>query len=130
MITGENPFYFEGMDQMTLYQSIVQDDYEAPANASPAAVDIIAKFLVKDPTQRLGSLARGEREIFEQEWFKDIDLKELRRGEIEAPWIPEIKDALDTGYFDNWDHLEDKTQQEFMPLKKKDALLFKDFDQM
>jgi serine/threonine protein kinase len=53
--------------------------FEPPANTSPAAADIIAKFLVKDPTQRLGSLARGEREIFEQEWFNDMDLQALRR---------------------------------------------------
>jgi hypothetical protein len=35
---------------------------------------------VKDPTQRLGLvLARGEREIFEQEWFDDIDFAGIER---------------------------------------------------
>jgi serine/threonine protein kinase len=127
MITGESPFYYEGMDQMTLFRSIVEDDFEPPPNASPAAADIIAKFLVKDPTQRLGSLARGEREIFEQEWFSDIDLEALRRREIKAPWIPEIKDAFDTGCFDDWNHLEDKTKQVYLPLSEEDMELFKDF---
>jgi protein kinase A len=56
MLTGESPFYYEGMDQMSLFKGIVQDDFEPPPNVSPAAADIIAKFLVKDPTQRLGSL--------------------------------------------------------------------------
>jgi serine/threonine protein kinase len=127
MITGESPFYYEGMDQMSVYKGIVEDDFEPPINASPAAADIISKFLVKDPTQRLGSLARGEREIFEQEWFNDIDLQALRRREIKAPWVPDIKDALDTSCFDDWNHLEDRSQQECFPLTKKDMELFNDF---
>jgi serine/threonine protein kinase len=119
MITGECPFFYEGMNQMSLFRSIVEDDFEPPKNASPAAADIIAKFLVKDPTQRLGSLARGEREIFEQEWFNDIDLEALRDREIKAPWVPEIKD--------DWDHLEDKTKQKYSPLTREEAELFKAF---
>jgi CRP-like cAMP-binding protein len=127
MITGENPFYYDGMNQMSLFKSIVQDDYEAPMNASPAVADIIAKFLVKEPTQRLGSLARGEREIFEQEWFTDMDLQALRLREIEAPWVPGITDALDTEWFDDWNHLEDKTKKVYPRLKEKDVELFKNF---
>jgi protein kinase A len=115
------------MDQMTLFRSIVEDDFEPPSNASPAAVDIIAKFLVKDPTQRLGSLARGEREIFEQEWFNDIDLQALRDREIKAPWVPEIKDAFDTSCFDDWNHMEDKTKKTYLPLSKEETELFKAF---
>jgi hypothetical protein len=83
--------------------------------------------LVKEPTQRLGSLARGEREIFEQEWFTDMDLQALRLREIEAPWVPAIKDVLDTGCFDDWNHLEDKTQGEYLPLSREGLELFKDF---
>jgi len=127
MIAGENPFYFEDMDHMTLFKSIVQDDYEPPQDASPAATEIIAKFLVKEPEQRLGSLARGEQEIFEQNWFKFIDLQVLRRREMEAPWVPTIKDALDTDCFDDWDDLEDVTKQNFKPLKKRDQELFEEF---
>jgi hypothetical protein len=72
-------------------------------------------------------LARGEREIFEQEWFRDMDLQALRSREIEAPWVPDVKDALDTGCFDDWNHLEDKTQQTYMRLEKKAVELFKEF---
>jgi serine/threonine protein kinase len=115
------------MDQMSVYKGIVEDDFEPPLNASPAAADIISKFLVKDPTQRLGSLARGEREIFEQDWFNDIDLQALRGREIKAPWVPEIKDAFDTSCFDDWNHLEDKTKLIYRPISGKDMELFKDF---
>jgi serine/threonine protein kinase len=127
MVTGESPFYYEGMDQMTLFRSIVEDDFEPPLNASPVAADIIAKFLVKDPTQRLGSLVRGEREIFEHDWFNDIDLQALRGREIKAPWVPEIKDAFDTSWFDDWNHLEDKTKLIYRPISEEDMELFKDF---
>jgi serine/threonine protein kinase/CRP-like cAMP-binding protein len=127
MITGESPFYYEGMDQMTLFRSIVEDDFELPWNASPAAAYVISNFLVKDPTQRLGSLVRGEREIFEQEWFNDMDLQALRGREIEAPWVPAIKDTLDTSCFDDWNHVEDKTKQRYRPICEADMELFKAF---
>jgi serine/threonine protein kinase len=125
--TGDNPFYFEGMDQMTLFRSIVQDGYESPVSASRAATDLISKLLTKDPTQRIGSLARGEREIFEHEWFADLDRHAMRRKELKAPWVPTIKNPFDTSCFDNWDHLVDKTTEEQPPLNAKDAELFRDF---
>jgi serine/threonine protein kinase len=124
---GENPFYFEGMDQISLFRSIVQDGYAPPNGASRAAKDLISKLLTKDPTQRIGSLARGEREIFEHEWFADFDRHAMKRKELKAPWVPAIKNPFDTSCFDNWDHLVDKTTEDQLPLDAKDAELFKDF---
>jgi serine/threonine protein kinase len=115
------------MDQISLFRSIVQDDYEPPLRASGAATDLISKLLTKDPTQRIGSLARGEREIFEHEWFANLDRHAMKRKELKAPWVPIIADPFDTSFFDNWDHLVDKTTEEQPPLSAKDAELFKDF---
>jgi serine/threonine protein kinase len=115
------------MDQMSLFRSIVQDDYEPPRKASRAAKDLISKLLTKDPTQRIGSLARGEREIFEHEWFAKIDRHAMKHKELKAPWVPDINDPFDTSCFDDWDHLVDKTTEEQPPLNAKDMELFKDF---
>ena len=117
----------EGMDQMTLFRSIVQDDYYPPQGATPEATDIISKFLTKDPSHRIGALARGEREIFEHPWFQKLDRNKLRRKEYSAPWVPEIEDPFDTSCFDDWDHLEDKTQEKQALLEDEDAELFKEF---
>lgn len=126
MVTGVNPFYFEGMEQTALFQSIVVDGYEQP-DASPAAIDIINKLLIKDPAHRLGSLAQGEKDIIEHSWFDGIDLEALHRREIPAPWVPAVSNAFDTSCFDDWSELEDKTEQQTWALSPEEALLFADF---
>jgi protein kinase A len=127
MVTGKNPFYFDGLDQMALFKSIVQGVYEPPQSGSREAADIIAKLLVKDPSRRLGSLARGEPEVFEHAWFRDIDLQALRGREIPGPWIPDLDDPLDTSCFEDWSHLADRTASRFPPIHERDAALFMNF---
>jgi protein kinase A len=127
LLSGQSPFYYDGMDQMSLFESIVQDDYDPPTGASPEAIDLIAKFLEKDPTRRLGSLAQGESEIFEHPWFADLDLQALRHRVIPAPWVPSVRDPFDTSCFDDWSALEDKTTTISHRLDEKEARIFEDF---
>lgn len=127
LVTGENPFFYEGMDQMSLFQSIVQDDFDDPVGASSEVTDLCRKLLIKDPTLRLGSLARGERDILEHPWFAELDLPAMLRFNVKAPWVPEISDPLDTSWFDDWSHLEDRTQIAYEQLRPADAALFEAF---
>lgn len=125
--TGKNPFYYEGMDQMTLFQSIVEDKHEEPEEASEAAKDIIAGLLVKEPLQRLGSLSGGEQDILDHPWFGDLDLADMRVRKAKAPWVPPVQDPLDTTCFDDWEHLVDKMAEDLPDLEPKDAALFERF---
>lgn len=50
--------------------------------------------LEKDPTQRLGSLAGRGKDILAKDWFKELDLGELRQKKFPAPFIPK-NDELD-----------------------------------
>lgn len=127
LVTGYNPFFEEDMDQMALFQRIVTDDVAIAEFVTPKAYDIIDKLLVKDPTRRLGSLARGECDILEHPWFDGMDRQALLRRELQAPWVPHISDPFDTTCFDDWGDLEDKTKQNFPALSKKDALIFAEF---
>lgn len=127
MIMGENPFYFEGMDQMVLFKSIVEDPHEPLDACSLEASDIIDALLTKDPVTRLGSLARGESDILQHPWFQSLDLQALRRRESPAPWIPTIKDSLDTCCFDDWSEIIDKTTVSFPPITEKDQKEFEGF---
>lgn len=91
MITGENPFYFEGQDQMALLQAIVQEAYyPLPKTASPEVVDFMDGLMEKDPVQRLGSLADGEKGILKHEWFSELDINDVRNKRAKAPFIPNI----------------------------------------
>jgi serine/threonine protein kinase len=128
LVSGLNPFQYEGVDQITLFASICQDDYDDPRDASVTVIDLIRKLLMKDPTQRLGSLARGEQDILEHPWFDGLDPSALRtRQSSYVPWVPTIKDPLDTSNFDDWSHLEDKTSKPQEPLSEESRVLFESF---
>jgi serine/threonine protein kinase len=129
MISGYTPFYTEGMDQIALFRFIVKGGFQFPAAAimSPEVEDLISKFLVVEPSKRLGSLALGIDEIYHHIWFTDIDFSELRRKEVTAPWVPIIKDPLDTANFENWDHLTDKTLSNDPPINAANQEIFETF---
>jgi len=89
MVAGENPFFYEGMDQMALFQAVVQEKfYPLPDTKSPEVADLVTKILEKDPKERLGKLRGGEKDILTHAWFSDLDLPGLRRKTVKAPYIP------------------------------------------
>jgi hypothetical protein len=89
MLAGENPFFYEDMDQMALFQAVIQDKfYPLPDTISPESHDLVGRLLEKDPTERLGVLSGGEKDILTHPWFADMDLKGLRQKEVTAPYIP------------------------------------------
>jgi hypothetical protein len=58
MVAGENPFYYDGMPQMELFQCIVREKfYPLPDEISDECFYVVDELLEKDPNQRLGSLA-------------------------------------------------------------------------
>jgi serum/glucocorticoid-regulated kinase 2 len=127
MMTGENPFYYPDMNEIDLYRSIVTDDYEQPKNVSNDAKDLISKLLIKDPAQRIGSLAMGTDEILNDQWFNSLDIKTMKSRQMTAPWTPQIQNAFDVSHFHDWSDLKDKTSLPTYPISKKDNLLFQDF---
>lgn len=94
--------------RMAVFQSIVKEDPKIPDTLTAEARDIIQRLLVKDPSRRFGSLSGGEREIFNHPWFHGFDRNEIRNKRIPPPWIPDVDNHYDIGYFDDWSHLEDK----------------------
>jgi serine/threonine protein kinase len=89
MISGENPFYYDGMDQMSMFKAICQDKfYPLPDDISDEAYDVIEPLLEKDPALRLGALAGRGKDIMKMGWFDGLDLWALRRKSIKAPFIP------------------------------------------
>lgn len=128
MVAGYTPFYSSGIDQITLYRFVVKGEFRFPDKLfSSAAQSLIRKVLVGDPRKRLGSLAGGLRDLFNDPFFSSIDFAKLRRKEIEAPWTPKIKDPLDMSQFDNWDHVKIKSKDDYPKLNPKQQAIFKDF---
>ena len=103
------------MDQITLFRSIVEDDFLPLPGATKQAAQITVDLLVKDPSMRLGgSKLRGF--VVEHPWFSSLDVDALRRRELTPPWKPECKDPFDANLFDDWGDLEDKSKEEFPKL--------------
>lgn len=95
MISGENPFYFDGMDQVTLYNSICQDNYYPLSGGntdvfSASLHELVEQLLEKDPIRRLGMLAGGMDDILNHAWFEEIDLMLIRKKRWPAPWKPTL----------------------------------------
>lgn len=134
MLVGESPFYWEGIDEPSLFASIAQVEYPAPPSTlSTKSAQLIAGLLVKDPSKRFGSNNNGRDHvatdaIAKHAWFRDFDLSALQRKEITAPWIPTIDNVLDAGCFDDWsDELEDRVTQHYPKLTHKEAAVFNSF---
>jgi hypothetical protein len=95
MLSGENPFWYEGIDTMTLYEIVVKDEpYPLEAEESNPIVDhLIDGLLEKDPSQRMGVLAGKDKDILFHEWFDGLELQELRHKNVKAPWLPPKPDS-------------------------------------
>lgn len=127
MLSCESPFFYEGIEQMELFRSIVDDYCPNLTDVSSSANDLVKHLLEKDPTDRIGTLARGERDILHHSWFSSLSLIHLRKRELEAPWKPNVKDPFDTSNFDDWSSLEDKILDRGPMLPPKHAKLFENF---
>ena len=130
MLSGESPFYWEGIDEASLCASIAQDDYPAispqPETAVSAdAINLIAGLLIKDPSQRLGAF--DDNALCQHAWLQSLDLAAMRRKQVPAPWVPNVQGVLDAGCFDDWDELDDRITQDYPKLMKKEAALFDSF---
>jgi CRP-like cAMP-binding protein len=128
MLVGVSPFYVYGSDQIFLFKRIVQGKYPAASSdINEAAQDLINRLLVGRQSNRFGCLARGCADIRDHEWFAEIDTDELLKKKIPAPWVPDIKDPLDSSHFDSYKHMEGEKPSNKPALTAKQQDLFKDF---
>ena len=96
MTVGENPWYFDGMDQMDLYHSICHDPpyaFSEDSGLSTTLRDLVERLLEKDPEKRLGVVVKKSPQqlgqaILDHEWFEGMDLTQLRKKQVVAPYIP------------------------------------------
>lgn len=129
MLMGTNPYEYDGMTEMEVYESIVDEGFQPALSdyCSISANDLLRSLLVHNPTHRLGS--KQESQVLGHIWFVNIDMSVLRkRPHHAAPWTPDLSDASDTQYFDDWENiLESKFTQSYPGLSVSQRQLFDDF---
>ncbi|CAN4101998.1 unnamed protein product [Withania somnifera] len=107
MLIGYPPFYSD--DPMSTCRKIVnwKNHLKFPEEVklSPEAKDITSKLLC-NVTERLGS--NGTDEIKAHPWFKGIDWDKIYQ--MEAAFIPEVNDELDTQNFEKFEESESNSQ--------------------
>ena len=96
MVSGENPFFFDGMEQLDLYKSII-DESHFPLAAEKYSADVISicnQLLEKDPSKRLGTYRSDD--ILEHAWLCGMpDLKEFRTKQVQPPfWLNDIENEI------------------------------------
>ncbi|CAB9498224.1 MAP kinase-activated protein kinase 2 (Fragment) [Seminavis robusta] len=129
MVVGHSPFFdFGSNSQADLFQRICKVQYSFPGGGlvHHHAQDLIKRLIIRRQASRMGCLARGDMDIRDHPWFEIIDVDKLLRRKWPAPWVPRIRNALDSSHFDSYEHLE-KDSKKDPSLTASEQALFKDF---
>ncbi|KAJ3364197.1 hypothetical protein GGF31_000581 [Allomyces arbusculus] len=103
MLFGYPPFHHSSPS--VTRQKILRCHYVFPAHAasvSPEARDLMAQLLVRDPATR-----PGLKEVMAHPWFRvpidgqTVDWEAMRDGVVPPPWVPQLKNELDTSCFED-----------------------------
>jgi len=126
MLVGRSPFFTYGTDQVALFKRIVMVKYSCPSSVNDDAKDLIKKLLTRRQASRLGNLSRGYVDVKEHPWFSSLDFEKLNKREVKSPWVPKVKNPLDSSYFSDFSR-EEKEKDKSRPLNAKEQKLFADF---
>ena len=117
MLIGYAPFCSKETSEVC--QKILQWEkylkFPKEIKISNEAKDLIKK-LINSPNKRLGK--NGVDEIKNHKFFDKLDWDHLR--ELQAPFIPELKNEYDTKYFDNFQPIEPFYPPQRKNKKRKD----------
>ncbi len=81
---------------------MINDDQSTLKRLPEEAEDLILKLLEKNQSLRLGALKEGVMGIKKHPWFAQMDFDKLEALKIEAPYVPTIKDPLDSSNFERY----------------------------
>ncbi|CAF2893633.1 unnamed protein product [Rotaria sp. Silwood2] len=98
-LVGRLPFA-DSKSQDGLFQKILNHEPTYPANLSPAALDLIKRFLKKEPTERIGSGVDDVIEVERHPFFINIPFRLYEEKKVEPPFKPALDSDTDTRYFD------------------------------
>ncbi|KAK7140587.1 hypothetical protein R3I94_013008 [Phoxinus phoxinus] len=102
LLTGSPPF--SGPDPMKTYNIILRgiDMIEFPKKITKNAANLIKKLCRDTPSERLGNLKNGVKDIQKHKWFEGFNWDGLRKGTLTPPIIPNLTSSTDTSNFDSF----------------------------
>jgi len=99
MMHGEPPFMED--DQMRTFKRISNCDYQMERGLDASAVDMITRQLSLNPAKRLGMLSGGDKNVTGHPLCAHINMEKLLKKELTPPYVPQLRDAMDTSNFDD-----------------------------
>ncbi|KAL2083332.1 hypothetical protein ACEWY4_021105 [Coilia grayii] len=102
LLTGSPPF--SGPDPMKTYNIILRgiDMIEFPKKITKNAANLIKKLCRDNPSERLGNLKNGVKDIQKHKWFEGFNWEGLRKGTLSPPIVPNVTSPTDTSNFDSF----------------------------
>jgi len=97
MCIGIPPFYHQNV--WTMYQKIKTENPKFPSSMSKKCQDLIVRFLVRIPKDRLGSGEGDVDEVKKHPWFAGLDWDDLLAKKIKPCYIPIVRSEMDTSNF-------------------------------
>ncbi|MGH0138290.1 UNVERIFIED_CONTAM: hypothetical protein FKN15_066088 [Acipenser sinensis] len=95
---------FSGPDPMKTYNIILRgiDMIEFPKKITKNAANLIKKLCRDNPSERLGNLKNGVKDIQKHKWFEGFNWEGLRKGTLTPPIVPNVTSPTDTSNFDSF----------------------------
>jgi CRP-like cAMP-binding protein len=112
LLAGTSPFFEPRSSQLETFKRIVRIEYKMPEYFSESVKDLVKQLLVRQPTERLGSLALGHLGIQRHQWFSECDIKfkDILAKRMIAPWKPESGDPTHGPNADGFNSGRDNTR--------------------
>jgi serine/threonine protein kinase len=114
MICGVDPFTDD--DTMKIYENILQRKIQFTSDFDDSSRSLIKHLLEPELSKRYGNLKNGVKDIKTHPFFKGMNWEKLLKQEVEAPFIPEIKEDNVLKYYTTSPEIEDKAE----PISKDD----------
>jgi serine/threonine protein kinase len=124
LLVGRSPFKKPRSSDMDMFKRVVMVQYEFPAFVSDNGQDLVKKLLVRRMPDRLGMLSRGHYDVRDHPWFAEsgCHYKKLLKKELTPPWLPQVKDPLDSSNFDDFSRDEREVDRGALLSKEEQAI--------
>jgi cGMP-dependent protein kinase len=102
LLSGNPPF--SGSDPMSTYNIILKgiEAVDFPRKIPKVTATLIKRLCKENTVDRIGYQRGGIKDIQKHKWFEGFSWEDLRLGNLEAPFVPNLKDNKDLSNFDTY----------------------------
>ena len=122
MICGVDPFADDS--PMKIYENILEGKIKFTSDFDDNSKSLIKHLVERDISKRYGNLKNGVEDIKNHEFFKSMNWDKLLKQEINAEFIPKIKQDNKLSYYDFYPDSDDEIE----PLESESDPFMKNFN--